>query len=245
MGTTLVQRLLCSSRNGLIYGDTIGNEAAFFISWLSSKEFGMRNQAERSDPMLDAVLAGDTTDFIAELAPKVDGYLDELAKLATGPLAYCKAEAARHGRTVWGWKHAGAQTWLVNLLPQVLPHARIIRVDRDLKDAARSAKAVHLVGPGQDFERFVRDAAASRIALANLDGRLPVFDVALPDLLENPERVIAGMEDFTGCEAIDRRVLSVKVNHPQSPWIPPMDLSDEESAVVGQFEPSSDHARVA
>lgn len=245
MGTTLVQRLLCSAGNCLIYGDSVGNDAAFFMSWLSSKQFAVTHQAQSSDLMLDGVLSGKTAEFIAELLPESGGYLASLSRMAAGPLAHCATEARGHGRPVWGWKLAGAQAWSIELLPTMLPKARVIRVDRDLADTARSAKAARMVGPGADFERFVADAAANRTALAGLTGRLPVFDLRLEDLIANPEQLISDLEAFAGCSRIDREVVAVKLNHPHSAWVPPVPLSSEEEALVRSFEPVRQHEFVA
>ncbi len=245
MGTTLVQRLLCSAADCLIYGDTIGNEASFLACWLSSKELAMRSQAGRHDAMLAAVLAGDTSEFIAELSPQTEGMLAALERMAAGPLEHCKEEAGRHGRPVWGWKQPGVQAWFVNLLPEMLPRARVIRIDRNLEDTARSAKAAGHFTEGPDFQRYIAEAAAARTALRGLDGRLPVHDLRLEDLLADPEPALAALRDFAGCAAIDPAVLRVKVNHPHSPWVPPAALREEEISFIRQFEPSPDHALVA
>lgn len=245
MGTTLVQRLLCSAEDCLIFGDTIGHEASFLLSWLSSKQFALQHQSGRHDAMLDAVLSGDTSDFIAELSPRSTGYYEQLAKVAAGPLAHCKEEALRHGRPVWGWKLAGVQPWFLQLLPMLLPKARIIHVDRDLADTARSAKAVSHFGEGADFQRFINDAVATRSALAALAGKIPLLKITLEDLQENPAETIARLEDFAGCSAIDAGVVRVKVNYPDSPLIPPADLTGDEVAYIRQFEPTPDHVLIA
>ena len=245
MGTTLVQRLLCSAKDCLIYGDTIGNEAAFLLSWLASKQFALQHQAARHDAMLDAVLSGDTSEFIAELSPRAAGYQEQLVKVATGPLAHCRDEALQHGRPVWGWKLAGIQAWLLQLLPTMLPKARIIHIDRNLLDTARSAKAASHFGEGADFQRFIADAVAARSGLSALAAQMPVLKLGLEELLENPAQAIARLEDFAGCSAIDAGVLGVKVNHPHSPLIPPADLSGDEIAFIRQFEPAAGHVLVA
>ena len=245
MGTTLVQRLLCSAGNCLIYGDSVGHDAAFFMSWLSSKQFAISHLAQSSDPMLQGVLSGNTAEFIAELLPESEGYLTSLSRMAAGPLAHCATEARGHGRPIWGWKLAGAQPWFVGLLPVMLPQARVIRVDRDLAATARSAKAAGMIGPGADFERFLTDATANRAALAGLTGRLPVFDLRLEDLVAEPERIIAGLEAFTGCSRVDRDVVTVKLNHPRSAWVPPIPLTSDEEALVRSFEPVCPHELVA
>ena len=245
MGTTLVQRLLCSADDCLIFGDTIGHDAAFFASYLSSKQFAIRCQAPRTDPMFAGLLAGNTSDFIADLTPPSEAYLEALEAMAAGPIIHCRDIAKTEGRALWGWKHAGAQAWFIGLLPTMFPKARVIHVDRDLASTARSAKAASMVGPEPDFSRFIQEAHACRKALADLPKRLPVFSLKLADLLENPEAILPDLEEFTGCSRIDRGVLSVKLNHPQTAWIPPAELTAEEAAFIQQFEPSQDHALVA
>lgn len=240
MGTTLVQRLLCSAKDCLIYGDTVGNDAAFLISYLNSKELAVRNHAYHSDPLLAPVLAGDVSEFIADLAPGSAGYLESLSRAMAGPLEHCRAEARQHGRPHWGWKLAGAQAWMTRLLPAVLPKARIIHIDRDLVDTVRSAKTAHMIGQGAEFERFVAEVVASRAALTELSG-LPVFRLRLEELLAEPENNIARLEQFAGISPIDRSVLTVKVNHPHSPWIAPLEISAAEEAVIRRYEPATRH----
>ncbi len=118
----------------------------------------------------------------------------------------------------------------------MLPKARIIHLDRDLRDTARSAKAAGMVGRGPDFERFVADAVASRHALAGLTG-LPLLQLRLEELLASPEKEIGRLEEFAGISRIDRSVLGVKVNHPHSPWIAPAELSPDEELVIQRHEP--------
>ena len=240
MGTTLVQRLLCSAKDCLIFGDTIGNDAAFLISYLSSKEFAVRNHSYHSDPMLAPVLAGDVSEFIADLAPESTGYLESLSRAMAGPLEHCRDEARGHGRPHWGWKLAGAQAWMIRLLPAMMPNARIIHVDRDLVDTVRSAKTALLVGQDADFERFVAEAAANRAALAELSG-LPVLSLRLEELLADPENSIARLEQFAGISPVDRAVLAVKVNHPHLPWVAPLEISAAEEAVIRRYEPATRH----
>jgi hypothetical protein len=245
MGTTLVQRLLCSARDCLIFGDTIGHDAAFLASYLSSKQIAIRSHAPRTDPLLQGVLGGNTAEFIADLSPPSEAHLDVLAAMAAHPLALCRDTARSHGRPVWGWKQAGAQAWFIGLLPSVFPKARVIQVDRDLAGTARSAKAAEMVGEGADFSRFIQGAHHSRQALASLSGKLPLLRIDLADLLEKPEAVISSLEDFSSCARIDRSVLSVKLNHPQGVLLPPAGLSDAEAAFIETLEPSQGHALLA
>lgn len=157
-----------------------------------------------------------------------------------GPLEHCRDEARGHGRPHWGWKLAGAQAWMIRLLPAMMPNARIIHVDRDLVDTVRSAKTALLVGQDADFERFVAEAAANRAALAELSG-LPVLRLRLEELLADPENSIARLEQFAGISLIDRAVLAVKVNHPHLPWVAPLEISAAEEAVIRRYEPTTRH----
>lgn len=240
MGTTLVQRLLCSATDCLIYGDTIGNDAAFLISYLNSKQFALRNHSYHSDPMLAPVLAGGVSEFIADLAPESTGYLESLSRAMAGPLEHCRHVARDHGRPHWGWKLAGAQAWMVRQLPAMLPKARIIHVDRDLVATVRSAKTGLMIGKGADFERFVAEVAANRTALAELSG-LPVLRLRLEELLAEPENCLVRLQEFTGVSLIDRSVLTVKVNHPHSPWVAPVEISADEEAVIRRYETATHH----
>lgn len=230
MGSTLVQRLLCSSPNCLIFGDPIGHDAAFFLSYAHSKSlaanFGQMASLER-------VLNGDLDDFIADLTPETTAYGEARLRGLKAPLELCRDTAQAAGRPVWGWKMAGAADWALRLLPHYLSRARLIWIDRPLEPTLRSAKAAGMVGGADSAREFVAAAKASHAALAELErsSAVPLLRLGL-DELTGDETAIDRLQDFSGATRIDQTLLANRVNRHGGGWTPPAELEPAELAAL-------------
>ena len=230
-GTTLVQRLLCSAPNTLVYGDTVGQEMEFFAKYATVKEQMLRFQESGAAPMRAAVLAGDTSDFITPLAPPVSVHVAGLRAAAQAWLNTCAEDAAAAGREVWGWKMAGADAMTLPRLAAWFPDARWIWVQRDLADCFRSAKAANMVADVPDAEQFAAAAVASASAFEPIAPAALVLDYAL--MVADPARTVQALEDFTGARGIDADVFKVRVNQPgQTVTVPPAALTAGEEAAL-------------
>lgn len=231
-GTTLVQRLLCSAPNALVYGDLVGQEMEFFAKYASVKEQMMGFQAVNLAPVRRAVLAGDTDDFITSLAPEPTRYLAGFKDAALAWLKGCQEEATAAGRPVWGWKLAGADAMALTTLATWLPEARWIWVERDPADCFRSAKAAGMFKGAADAAHFAHAAHAARAAFAPLASQALLLD--FQTMTADPTGTIRRLEAHTGAQGISERVFSVRVNTPGSlTCTPPAALSPEEAAALG------------
>ena len=231
-GTTLVQRLLCSAPNTLIYGDLVGQEMEFFAKYSGSKEQMMRLQEGQIAPVRSAVLAGRTEDFITPLAPTVACYTNGLRDAALAWLGGCAAEAASAGRPVWGWKLAGADALALPRLAAWLPEARWIWMERDLADCFRSAKAAGLVIGASDAAAFARHAASAREAFSPVLEQALVLDYAT--MTADPTGTVKRLEEHTGAKGISEKVFTVRINRTGSAdCLPPAALTPEEEAALG------------
>lgn len=231
-GTTLVQRLLCSAPNTLIYGDLVGQEMEFFAKYSNSKEQMMRLQAGQIAPVRTAVLAGRTDDFITPLAPTLACYTNSLHDAALTWLGGCAAEAASAGRPVWGWKLAGADALALPRLAAWLPEARWVWVERNLADCFRSAKAAGLMIGATDAAVFARHSVSSRAAFSPFLEQALVIDYAT--MTADPAGTVKRLEEHTGARGISEKAFRVRVNRTGSAdWLPPADLTPEEEAALG------------
>ena len=230
-GTTLVQRLLCSAQNALIYGDTVGQEMEFFAKYAAVKEQMLWFQESSSAPVRAAVLAGDTDDFITPLAPTLPRYVSGLGDAALTWLRGCEEEAVAAGRPVWGWKLAGADAMALPTLAAWLPEARWIWIERNLADCFRSAKAANMVSGAGEAGNFMHSAAAARAAFASIAGRALVLDYAA--MTADPAGTVRRLEEHTGAEGISEKVFGVRVNMTGSAaCVPPAVLTPEEEAAL-------------
>ncbi len=243
-GTTLVQRLLCSAPNTLVYGDTVGQEMEFFAKYATVKEQMLGFQEPNITPVRTAVLAGDTSDFITPLCPTVERFVDGFRQAALAWLAGCEDEAAAAGRSVWGWKLAGADALALPKLAFWLPEARWIWVERPLADCFRSAKAAGMMQGPADAAHFARCAAAARSAFAPLSAKALVLDYAT--MTSDPAGTLRRLEEHTGARGIDPGVFSVRVNMTGAKsCLPPAALTSEEEAALATTSPATFHPAAA
>lgn len=234
-GTTLVQRLLCSAPNALIYGDTCGQEMDFFAKYAFSRQQMMANHESLAGPQRDAVRGGRTDDFITALTPSPTMQHRQWRDAALAWLRGCEEEAKALGRTVWGWKLAGVDGFALSTLAAWLPEARWVWVQRSVEDCCRSAKAAHLVDGPEGARQFLMQAVnATRLwDAAGLKHRL---DLEYNTMLADPEGTVRRLEAFTGAAGIDAGVFGRKINDIGSRWNPPAALTPEEAAI---FKPAT------
>src|SRR5512146_2319187 len=89
-GTTLLQRLLCSAPNALIYGERPAQELEFFLSIHAIKVQENLFYRDINQRKLERVLSADVNDWILDVTPDSDGYLFALQKAAFSGVAYCR-----------------------------------------------------------------------------------------------------------------------------------------------------------
>ena len=231
-GTTLIQRLLCSAPNALIYGDTVGQEVEFFAKYAMARSQMVGFQQSQIAPVRQAVLRGDVSDFITPLAPTLETYLAGFRAAAGAWLDGCHREAVEAERPVWGWKLAGVDALALPTLAEWFPQARWIWIERDLTDCLRSAKAAAMFSSAEDAGMMARQAKHSRQVFSSL--RLEhLLSLDFTTMTADPTATISRLEKFTGAQGIDPAVFDRRVNDLGNPnWIPPADLSEEESAAI-------------
>ena len=75
--------LLCSSSNALIYGEEIAKDLEMQLQIFASRKMIYYHSRARFTGSMDSVLHGDSNDWIADLMPDIDGYLE---RCITDPL---------------------------------------------------------------------------------------------------------------------------------------------------------------
>jgi len=242
-GTTLLQRLLCSSKHALIYGEKCARDLEMFLNIHAFKAQDYSHNRAAYQRELQKVLQGDVNDWISDLVPDPDGYLAVLQGAAFAGISYCRDYAVRAGRPVWGLKYPGWSPVMLSMLRTVMPRARFIFILRDLSDCLRSAKAQQLVVSAQDVRDFCRmwvGGAAYARTLGTDQGTL-LLDYA--DLVRRPQETLARIGSFAGVQDMDAAVLEHKINiwvgrefaaQTADGYIPPAELSQAEQAIVAE-----------
>jgi hypothetical protein len=240
-GTTLLQRLLCSAGNALVYGEEVGKDLDLQLQVLAAREHVYRHHRQAFADRLAGVLAGDRDQWLVDLMPDIDGYLGALRQGALAGLSNCRDHAASVGRTVWGFKYPGWPPHLLQLLGQALPRTRTVYVVRDLGDTLRSAKTWLGLSSEAASEAFCAEWLAHVGFMRQWSSEHPVLWVRHEALLAAPEATAAELRAFLPLGALDTGVLARRINrsgdgaetwHGPRPYLEPTPLTAREQASV-------------
>src|SRR5437870_397808 len=125
-GTTLLQRLLCSSRSALIFGELCAQDLEFFLNLYVFKSQQYQSRHDEVATALERVLGGNVNDWIPTLMPDVSEYLKAMGRAAFSGIGYCRDYALSVGRPVWGFKHPAWNPTTIRLMRTVMPRSRFI-----------------------------------------------------------------------------------------------------------------------
>jgi len=231
-GTTLLQRLLCSSANAIVYGEEVGKDLELQLQILSSRQLIYRQARQHLAHRLDGVLAGDRNQWIVDLMPDMGGYLDALRDGALAGLAHCRAHALSVGRPVWGFKYPGWSPPLLRMLIGQAPATRVVYVIRDPADTARSAKAWHNFRSEQDTESLCAQWLAHVQFMRQFAQSHPVLVLRHEALVADPGESLARLAAFLDVQGMDTGLLAYRINNAggDQGYLPPAELTPREQA---------------
>ena len=243
-GTTLLQRLLCSAPNTLIYGERTAQELEFFLSIHAYKVQEYNLRADANSRVLSRVLQGQVNDWILELTPDTDGYLRAIHQSAFAGISYCRDFAIAHGRPVWGFKYPAWNSSVLRMLRRLMPRARLLFIARDLIPSLESAKAQHMMDSPQQLRELCQSWLNGMSYIMELDDDPGVMSIRYEDLIERPGEILAAISLFTGAVGINPAVLERRINiwagqqfaaQSADGYIPPEPLSEAELQIVRQM----------
>jgi hypothetical protein len=240
-GTTLLQRLLCSSSNALIYGEEIGKDLELQLQIFASRKMVYMHSRQRFANSLDRVMQGDTQDWIPDLMPDIDGYLEALHQGSFAGLSYCQQYAKEHGRELWGFKYPGWQPHLIRMLFDAMPGTSAVYIFRHLADCVRSAKAWGELQTEADTQQICAQWVAHMTFMQQWQGSHPVLMLRYESLVQEPAQAIAQLCNFLPFQDINPEVLLHKINnlkqgvdtrHDHNDYIDPAALTAIESGFI-------------
>jgi hypothetical protein len=220
-GTTLVQRLLNSHPDVLIWGEHGGVLApvltgtAYLEYW--DAEFGERNRQELTQFGYDG--------WTANLTPDREA-IDRAARSYVRALFAESAQA--RGRSRWGFKEVryGAET--IARLRALFPGTRVIHVTRDPRDVLRSLDA------WERHDQYSRQSTLETLGcwrainreLLELHDTPWVLSVRYEDVIADPRAFTTQLAEFVGlaADALDVAVFAHKVHRYGSEGRMPWDL---------------------
>ena len=256
-GTTLVQRLLCSSQNGICYGENTFEEVSQLAGFLCQRiRFHLSNRDSELQGLKE-VLEKKTDRWMPDLAPEYDGYQSALlSTFYTLPL-FLQDYSRNIGRSLWGMKKPGLEPETIQDIFLLLPRARMIYIYRDIFDCIRSAKARKFTPTLDSVRLLCRRWQRNLTSITDVIDEENCFILQYEHLSQEPEQYIQALEQWSGVKGINLDVMKVKVNtwvgeekngHSAVQYIPPAELTAEEIAVITEtteetyrvFYPDSD-----
>ena len=140
-GSTLLQRLLCSSSNAVIYGETVAAEIEFSLQYQLAKEASFASCHSALNPRTRKACSEAAHPFPAALTPAEPLISRALKASSNAWIEACHLDAALHDRPIWGWKSTTTPPHLIPHLVETFPKACFVLLHRRLSDSARSALA--------------------------------------------------------------------------------------------------------
>lgn len=209
-GTTLMQRLLCSAKDAVIYGESCANDFNLLINILNTKKFLFASGDWRLAQWRD-VLKGEVNEWIADLMPDIDEYLIHFEAGIKSLLTFYPDFADKCGRSIWGMKLPEWHGPQLLQLMQTLPESKLIYIVREISDCVRSAKAIGMLGSLKDVEFFCNAYRQNRDFMENHwnSGRMLKIEF---NALVSESLQLDYIQNFVGCSRIDVSVLDHKIN---------------------------------
>ncbi|MCI5084169.1 MAG: sulfotransferase [Saprospiraceae bacterium] len=231
-GTTLLQRLLCSSPDALIFGESLANDLNMLISFLENKKMLLGGQDDWRAKQLDAVLQGDVNEWIPDIVPNKDWVIPNFENAIFQYLKAYADFAKAKKRATWGCKLPAWPTAILLKLLQMMPDARLLYIIRDLESCIRSAK---LIGYCQDLNGVQQYAQIWKDHQNHVRHYFPKEQVMMIDysrLCQEPAQVIYEIEQFAGVTSIDLTVMQHRINNYNRIHEAPPLLTEEERQLL-------------
>ncbi|MCB0602179.1 MAG: sulfotransferase [Saprospiraceae bacterium] len=231
-GTTLIQRLLSSAPNTLIYGESCAHDINLMLGLWIQKQGMFDHRSEWRNKQLEQVLAGDVDDWIPDLIPNTTAYLANFECLIADSIEFYARFARDHGRDRWGVKLPGWNAFQLENIMNLIPATKIIYIVRDIRDCICSAKNAFMC---QDLDAIAEFISIWRTNLTQAKQKLKscqVFWIAYDDLITHPEKVISELEQFSGASGINLDVLAHRINDYDRRHVPPVPLTAAESELI-------------
>ena len=244
-GTTLLVRLLNSSRNTMIYGENAANDIAFLINQITHRRLFLAHNKNQRDLQLQTMLDGNLNQWIPDLLPKIDDYLNSMEKAFFNHIYFFEEYAKKKDRDVWGVKQPGWTGGNINVLWNSIPKSKVIYIYRNIESCLQSAKGIQLVNNSDDAKVFLQGYLNSYNSVMQLPDSDKMLKIEFSDLIENPEKSISKIQTFTGISDIDRSVMDTKINtyfgdnrskETKDGYISPIELSKDEKNLITEVE---------
>ncbi len=238
-GITLLQRLLNSSRQIIVYGEN--KHLCEHATCLVYSAAGIHTSGAAELGLARKRFLTETTEFwSSSLWPDTGLYLQRTIEGFARLVDVYEVCSQRYGFSRWGIKHPFSSLVDFDRFFSLLPAGQFIYVYRNPFDVARSAKARQFATTPADFVRLASNWRES-VAAVRRAQRANLLVIKYEALVADPEPWLARIEEFTGIYNIDRSVMHRRFNTFCGPtecgcspteYIPPAPLTDAEAGLL-------------
>lgn len=234
-GVTLLQRLLNSSRQIIVYG-----ENKHFCELMPRAVFCANHAHVTAHEQIERTrqrFLSETTEFwSSNLWPDTLMYLKQAVETFRTFVYFYQGCSEQYGFRRWGLKHPFANVEVFDQFYELLPTARYIYIYRNLFDVARSSKARKFAKTPQDFAALAT-AWSDSVRVLRRSRADNLLVIKYEELLSRPADWIARIEQFTGIQGIKPKVMDKKFNtfrgetkngHSPTEYIEPAALTEQE-----------------
>ena len=238
-GITLIQRLLNSSKQIIIYGENyqlIENLPELVYANVAIHQ----HHAEHLDQIRNKFLGGNDDFWTSGLMPQTHEIMVLSFEWFYSLLRHYHDCSIRYGFNRWGIKSPMTGPQSFDRMAALLPNAQFIFIYRNLYDVIRSAKARQFISNSCQFAQYVtswKNNITHVLSATNL--RLLVIQYEL--LTSETDTWIGKIESFTNTSGIDRSVMTRRINTftgsqdhgwSSTSYIKPAELSNGEIEVI-------------
>ncbi|MEP3049108.1 MAG: hypothetical protein ABJL55_20515 [Roseibium sp.] len=217
-GTSLIQRLISSSENGICYGANAARRLLMLTEFTHTECVALQERSELQSRYLQNLLSGDMNFGSVDLE-----ILGELPKHAlVGALTFfkqhCDEATKAIEKEIWACRSPKGSFLTIAKAADFISDLKCIYVYRNVVDTMRSQKSMGLIRNEDDLASACMEWVRNTDVIAALNHnnfeQIPamLLPIKLETFLAQKNESIRHLEDFTGLENIQRAIADSKVN---------------------------------
>ncbi|MFG0248840.1 MAG: sulfotransferase family protein [Phycisphaeraceae bacterium JB051] len=209
-GVTLLQRLINSSKQMIVYGENTNFMSVVPKLVHSSVQVHNERSAEFNEArkqFLEQTTEGWTSNLWPDPQPLMMVAFEAFYKSV---LVYQQC-SEKYGYQRWGIKNPLNEPQMIERLRILMPKARYLFIYRNPIDVIKSAKSRKFITTTDQLKQYAAQWAGILTTVVNY-GFEQVKVIKYENLISNPDPIIDQIERFAGITGIDRSVMNRKIN---------------------------------
>ncbi len=237
-GVTLIQRLISSSRQFIIYG-----ENTYYTGRLPSAVHDVAATKEEGEKSRQRFLEGDYNFWSGSVLPDNAILLHSIMRAFYQITMAFEDSSRKDGFLRWGLKHPAVEVKRIQRIVQrLLPRAQHLFMYRHVEDVARSSKSRRWINSDEDVHALAANWSEGVTSLLEFSANnAQAMTVRYEELVAKPQVIMDGVAQFLAIDNYDIDIMNHRVNtfqgksergHSPSEYIQPSQLSERERELL-------------